>query len=135
MSLPLEKLLQETFGNIDNLSQEKIHELIQEAFKTFTALKEQANSSDPKEREEAFKTAMALKNCIQAQTEEFSKSAGIDPNVFANATENQDLFSPEMWLELSSAKKELEALRNQLGAKKKKASSAVKKSKAVWLPG
>lgn len=134
MTLPLEKMLQEALGNIDNLSQEKIHELIQEAFKTFTAIKEKANSANPKDREEAFKTAMSLKDCIQTQTEEFSKSAGIDPDVFANITENQDLFSPEMWLELSTAKKELEALRDQLGVKKKK-TPAAKKSKAVWIPG
>lgn len=135
MTLPLEKMLQDTLGNIDTLSQEKIHELIQEAFKTFTSLKEKANSTDPKEREEAHKIAASLKDCIQTQTEEFSKAAGVDLAAFAHVTENQDLFSPEMWLELSTAKQELEALRNQLGIKKKKTTPVIKKNKAAWLPG
>lgn len=135
MASQLEKLLQETLGDLDNLSQEKIQGLIQEAFKTFMSLKEKSHSTDPKERDEAYKTAMSLKEAMQAQTEEIIKTAGVDPAQFSSLADNQELFNADTWLELSSAKKELEALRDQLGAKTKKPSTAVKKNKAVWLPG
>src|SRR5258708_4873799 len=109
MATPLEKMLQDAFGDLDNLSPEKIEGLVQEAVKIFTALKEKTHSTDPKQREEALKTALSLKKAMEAQTEELSKLAGIDPASFSSLAENQELFTPETWAELTSAQQELEA--------------------------
>lgn len=137
MASQLEKMLQDTLGDLDTLSPEKIHSLIQEALKTFLLLRDKSNSTDPKEREEAFKTAMSLKQAMQAQTEALSKKADIDPAVFAALAENQDLIPADTWLELSSAKKELEELRDQLGMTPHKPhhTTSKKHQKAVRLPG
>ncbi len=127
MATQLQKIIQETLGDLENLSQEKVQDLIQEALKTFMALKEKINSTNPKEQDEAYQAALSLRETIQTQTEELAKLAGVDPTIL---TENQGLFPPEAWLELSSAKKELEAFRDQLGIKIPK-NPATKKNKTT----
>lgn len=79
MTYPLEKILQEALGDVDNPSPEKIEKLLQEALKTFESLQEKVQSTDPKEREEALQMALHLKEAMQTQTEEISRLAGIDP--------------------------------------------------------
>lgn len=129
--MSLETLLEENLSDLDSLSQDKIHVIVQEALKTFLVLKEKSHSSDPKEREEAHKMAMSLKEAIQVQTEELTKSAGLDPAALASLAENSDLIAPEVWLVLSNAKKELEALQTT----KPQRFTPHKRNKAAWLLG
>lgn len=136
MSLPLEKLLKETLGDLENLSPEKIQTLLREAFQTFSMLKEKSNSTDPKEREEAYKQAMSLKETLLAQSDELGRMANIDPADLAVLAENKEIFKSDTWTELSSAKKELEEFRDQLGATEKKtAPPHNKRPKPIIIPG
>jgi len=84
MAHPLEKILQDALSDVDNLSPEKIETLLQEALKTLASLQEKVQSTDPKEREEALQMALALKEAMQAQTEEISQMAGIDVEEFSS---------------------------------------------------
>ncbi len=134
MSDQLEKLLQEAFGDLDNLSAEKMKKLIQEAAKVFTDLQEKTSSSDPKDREEALKTALSLKGAMQAQTEELGKLAGIDPEILLSLASDQEKISPETMAELNSTKREFQAFRKE-GKDQPKKSTIDKKHKAIWIPG
>jgi hypothetical protein len=132
MASQLETLLQETFSDLDNVSPEKMKHLVQEALQTFIALKEKSHSTDPKEREEAFKTAESLKGALQAQAEALSKKAGIDPESFSSLAEDRELFSADTLNELNAAKKQFGVFLDPIKPKKH---SLSKKNKAVWLPG
>lgn len=130
MSLPLEKMLSEALGDLENISPNQLHQLIQEGLQTFRSLSEKSRSQDAKEREEAQKEAALLKEVLYRQAEDLSKAAGID--LTGAAAEDRDLFNPETWQELSSAKKELESFRDRLTVRSPKHSPS-KKNKATWL--
>lgn len=133
MSNQLEKLIQETFGDLDALSPDQMRRLIQEAIKAFSSLKDKSLSSDPKDRDEAFKIAMSLKQVVQNQTEEICKKAGIEPALFASLAEQENEFNAETWSELNTAKKELEEMRQEPG--RQRAPDSAKKPHSSWILG
>lgn len=110
--MSLENMLQSAFADLDQLSFDKVQELLQEALKTFESLKEKSRSNDPKERAQAQELAKSLKVALQNQTEELSKIAGVDPSLLANLTLEEDALSPQEWAELNAAKKNLESLQS-----------------------
>ncbi len=111
MTLDLETLLQETLGDIEDLSPEKMHALIQEALKTFAELQESIHSPNQETRETALKAVLSLKETIQTQMDELSQKAGMDQSEFVSLVDNPEEFDPEIWLELNAAKKELDGFR------------------------
>lgn len=133
MSTQLEKTIRETFGDLDNLTPEAVHNLIQDALQTFIALGQKSQSTDPKERDEALKIALSLKETLETQTEELAKASGIDSESLTQLAENEALFTSETWNELKDAKQELEALRHNLASSSKKTASHPKKKKATRI--
>lgn len=131
MASQLETMLQEVMGDLDLCSPDKVEDLLQEAMKTFMALQQKIVSEDPKERDEALQMANALKVAIQAQAEEFSKKAGIDPAEFAAMAENPPIFSPEIAEQLNLAKEKFTKFE---AAQPKKSSRHPKKNKSAWIP-
>lgn len=105
-------MLQSAFADLDQLSFDKVQELLREALKTFESLKEKSRSVDPKERAQAQELAKSLKVALQNQTEELSKLSGVDPSLLANLALEEDELSPQEWAELNAAKKNLEALQS-----------------------
>jgi hypothetical protein len=130
MSAELEKLIQETLGNLDAFTRDKVPQLIQEALKAFTTLSQKGQSTDPKEREEAYRAAASLKAVLEAQSEELTKSYNVEPESLKELSENEEVMNADTWTELKNAKEELDALRHQMGLKPKKTAPAAKKSKA-----
>ena len=121
-----EKLLQDTLGDLDGLSPEKIERLVQEALKMLSSLQEKSKSADQNERNEALQTALSLKTVLQKQAEAFSKSAGINPQDLASLAQDESLFSEDMLKELNIAKGRFEALQK---------STHHNQNKAAWLHG
>ena len=130
MSAELEKLIQETLGDLEALSRDTVPQLIQEALKAFMALSQKSRSNDPKEREEAYKTAMSLKATLETQAEDLIRSSGIEPEAFKALAENEEIFHADTWRELKSAKEEIAAFHHQVRLKPKKNTSTSKKNKA-----
>lgn len=130
MSTELEKMIQESLGNLDAFSRDKVPQLVQEALKAFTILSQKGQSNDPKEREEALRAAMSLKAVLEAQSEEITKAYQIEPESLKELSENEEVMNADTWTELKNAKEELDALRHQMGLKPKKTAPAAKKSKA-----
>lgn len=119
MSNKLENLLHDTFADLSALSPETVHELIQEALKTFTHLGSMSQSSDAKERENALKTALSLRDLLNTHSEELMKSSGLEKEAFESLAENEALFASDTWSELNDAKNEIEALKHHLGPRNK----------------
>lgn len=119
MSNKLENLLHDAFANLDALTPETVHELIQEALQTFTHLGSMSQSSDAKERENALKMALSLKDLLNTHSEELMKSSGLEKEAFESLAENEALFTSDTWSELNDAKNEIEALKHHLGPRNK----------------
>ena len=135
MSNKLEKMLQDTFGNLSALSPDAVHELVQEALETFTSLGVMSQSSDAKERENALKAALALRESLNAHSEELMKSAGLEKEAFESLAENEVLFTSAKWSELKDAKNEIEALKHQFAPRPKPPTRhAAKKKKSSMIP-
>ncbi|MES2273083.1 MAG: hypothetical protein V4487_02695 [Chlamydiota bacterium] len=137
MAIPFEKLLQETFSDLQNLTPDKLQGLIQETMKVFSTLQEKIHSNDPKEREEALNIALALKESLQTQAESVCEKMGLDPSQLSAFAENATNFSAEEWENLSGVKKDLDSFRQQF-APKTKETIPLKKSKKgpkTWLVG
>ncbi|OGN65511.1 MAG: hypothetical protein A3E80_06395 [Chlamydiae bacterium RIFCSPHIGHO2_12_FULL_49_9] len=123
MALPLEKMIEETFSDLNALSPEKMQALVQETMKTFTALQEKIQSDDPKAREEAVQEALQLKETLSLQAEMISRQVGLSADQladFANSPENEEND------DLNAMKTEINAFRQQFVTEPK---PAIKKSK------
>jgi hypothetical protein len=104
MGEALESLLKDTFSDLDDLSSEKVRDLINEALKTFNGLQESA--ADPTKKEEILKTINSLKDTIQNQIEELSEKTGIDSAELMGMGENLQETDSELWSDLQEAKEE-----------------------------
>jgi hypothetical protein len=135
MTTNFEKLIQDTFGDLETLSPEKVQMLIHEAIQTFTALNRQSQSPDPKQREEAFQTALSLKAAVQAQTEEVGKRMGFNEDELRLLGEKPEIVENSLY-QLSSAKEELENLHLQFNHQPKKTPLKTKPHrKKEWIHG
>jgi|SRR5579872_3932896 len=137
MSSSLEKLIQEAFSDLQNLSPDKLQGLIQETMKVLMALQQKAKSENAAERDEAIKAAFSLKETLQAQAEAVCKKLGMDPSQLALFAETASNFSGEEWDQLSGVKKDLEDFKKEFAPQSKTAPIIKKTKKATktWLVG
>ena len=133
MTLQFEKLIEETFSDLQNISVEKFQGLIQETMKVFTALQEKMKSEDPKEREEAMQAALSLRETLQQQAESICKKLGMNPEQLTSFAETPANFSDDEWKDLSEAKQDLDAFKKQFVPKTPPKKS--KKGPKTWLVG
>lgn len=115
MASQLEELLQETLGDLSQLSPEKIEALVQEALKTFALLQEMGKSADPEERAEAAKMAVSLKEMIKKQTETLSTMAQeSNADLSALAEAQQGVFNKDTLQGLNAAREKISAFQEGL---------------------
>lgn len=138
MTHNLIKQLEETLGDLEHFSPEKLQDLIQETLKTFQELQTQIQSTDPREREKAVDLAMSLKASLEEQTLSLCQSIGMNPQELAKFVENPSNFSKEEWEALGAAKADLDAFKQQLSSSEEPRTAPLKKKKASeksWIAG
>ncbi len=137
MANHLEKLIEEAFSDLQNLTPDKLQGLIQETMKTLMALQQKAKSENPADRDEAIKAAFSLKETLQAQAEAVCKKLGMDPSQLALFAETASNFSGEEWDQLNGVKKDLEEFKKEFAPQSKTAPiiKKTKKSTKTWLVG
>ncbi len=139
MTHNLIKQLEETLGDLENFSPDKLQGLIQDTLKTFQELQEKLNSPDPRHREQAMDTALALKAALEEQTAALCHSIGMHPTELARFVENPANFSKEEWEALGAAKADLETFKHTLNPEKSSPHAPSKKKVKVhaknWITG
>lgn len=111
MDNPLIKVLQEAFGNMQNLTPQKLQEVVRETIKHFTALQGQIKSDDPKVREQALQNALELQKALTEQAESICMQMNLDPDQINAFTR----YLPKESEELTGVKEELENFKNEFG--------------------
>ena len=129
MALPLEKLLQDSVSDLDALTPEKLQTLLQETVRVFSDIQAKASSNDPKDKEEAYQTAQALKESLQAHTDELCKKMGIDPSDIGAFAQEFTLFAED-----TDLKQQIDAFKEQIAPKEKVIKKNTKTPK-TWLVG
>ena len=133
--------LQETFGDLKQLSPEKLKSLVQETLGVFETLQVKLVSKDPAEREEGLRMAMQLKEAFEKQAEKICTSVGMSPSELSAYIENSAHFTPKEWEPVNEIKRELDSFKNEvLGLKESKnpvLRVPVKKTRSqkAWLVG
>lgn len=89
------ELLNQTFAEPTSVATEKLKSLIEETMRLFKEIREKFGSKDPKDREEAMRLSMEMKQALEAQMDHISKITGIDPSQFAAFSENSGNLSKE----------------------------------------
>ena len=112
MTLPFQQMLQETFGDLQNLTPEKLQGLVQETVKVFTLLQENMKSADPKVKAEAMDQALNLRDTLQTQANTICKQLGMVPSQLASLAESSLSQSGE-W---SPLKQDLDSFRQQFAS-------------------
>ena len=142
MTAILIKQFEEALKNIDNVSPEKLQELIQGTLAVFQDLQKRVTSSDPEEREHAIGDAFELKRALEAQARALAQSVGMNSDQLTRFVENPSNFSTEDWQMMGETKHQLtefqQELRDSLGAPKVKTTPKGKKkvqTRADWISG
>jgi hypothetical protein len=82
--------LEETFGDVQNFTPEKMQSLVTNTLEYFQGLQEKFAAEDPAIREEALTAALEVKEALEKQMQSLSKLAGVDPSQFDPSREASD---------------------------------------------
>lgn len=107
------KKLKGSFGDLKNLSPEKMQELIQDTMKLFQELQEKMASEDLKVREEAIVSAQELKEAFEQQAQTLYQAVNLNPDEIASFLDDAKNFSEEEWDAVGAIKQDLEAFKKQ----------------------
>lgn len=103
MAIRLEDLIEDTFSDIQNITPNKMEQVIGETVRILTDLEEKIKSEDPEERKIALERAKEIKTAFEVQTKAICEKAGINPEQFADYAE-QALRPPKPTQQASSKK-------------------------------
>lgn len=95
------------FGNMENLSMDKVEGLVHETLKFFEYLRNALTSNDEKERTEAMEVAKELQKKLEEQAEKAYKAAGLSPEEIQRMMKNPSNFLPEDWNVFEKVQKEI----------------------------
>ena len=125
----LAKQLEETFGNLENFSPEKLEGLLTETMQLFRYIQGKMESENPEDREEAAQIALELKEALEAQAMSLCEKIGMDPAQLASFAENHSNFTPEESLAIQKVSEELTQFRQEIGGAPAKTEAPKKKKK------
>jgi hypothetical protein len=98
MTANLRDILKEAFENIDDLSADKIGKLSTESAAFFASLQAGLNSSDGKTKESAYRSALEMKEYLEARLKQLSEETGLDFDTLVNLARDtqykKELFAP-----------------------------------------
>ncbi len=140
MNYNLDKL-DELFGDINDITPEKMESLVKESIKAFEKVITQLNSSDEKEREEAKKAAEKLRDTLEKHSRKAMESINMSSKELEAFTSNPNNFSAEEWEAMQQAKQDLMAYQKDMAQKgyvpgqtEEKEQGAKKRKKPLWIP-
>ena len=114
MTQDLIKKLKESFGDLSNLSPDKMQELIQDTLETFRYLQGKMESKDPADREDAVQVALKLKEAFEEEANKLYESIQMDPERVTEFMENPTNFSKEDWEAVSAMTSDLKEFRKEI---------------------
>lgn len=133
--------LDELFGDINDITPEKMESLVKESIKAFEKVITQLNSSDEKEREEAKKAAEKLRDTLEKHSRKAMESINMSAKELEAFTSNPNNFSPEEWEAMQQARQDLMAYQKDMAQKglmpgqmEEKEQGAKKRRKPLWIP-